>query len=54
MIKSLIFSSLEESITLTYNFFNFDPEDPEITNFDVSPCFTSDKKILFKLTYSGR
>nr|XP_022319141.1 uncharacterized protein LOC111121934 [Crassostrea virginica] len=42
-----------ESITLTYNFFNFDPEDPEITNFDVSPCFTSDKKISFKLTYSG-
>ena len=54
MIKSLIFSSLQESITLTYNFFNFDPEDPEITNFDVSPCFTADKKISFKLTYIGR
>ncbi|XP_062619516.1 uncharacterized protein LOC134281071 [Saccostrea cucullata] len=42
-----------ESITLTYNIFNFDPEDPEITNFDVSTCFAADQKITFKLTYYG-
>ncbi|XP_056019755.1 uncharacterized protein LOC125671708 isoform X2 [Ostrea edulis] len=42
-----------ESLTLTYNIFNFDPEDPQITNFDVSSCFTDDQKITFKLTYFG-
>lgn len=40
-----------EMVTMTYNFFNFDPENPEITNFDISSCFSDSKKISFKMQY---
>lgn len=39
---------------MTYNFFNFDPENPEITNFDISPCFSDNNKISFKMPYLGK
>lgn len=41
-------------VTMTYNFFNFDPENPEITNFDISSCFSDSKKISFKMQYLGK
>ncbi|KAK3090768.1 hypothetical protein FSP39_014480 [Pinctada imbricata] len=37
----------------TYNFYNFDQEDAEITSFDVSTCYTQEQQIGFKLTFYG-
>lgn len=36
-------------VMMIYNFFNFDFENLEIINFDISFCFLDSKKILFKM-----
>ncbi|XP_071140792.1 uncharacterized protein [Mytilus edulis] len=39
--------------TITYMFYDFDQENPELTVFDISPCFSGADTISFKLTFYG-
>ncbi|XP_022318193.2 uncharacterized protein LOC111121287 isoform X2 [Crassostrea virginica] len=49
----LVISSSEVGLSLTYNFYNFNEEDPDLKNFDITPCFTADKQENFVIVFNG-
>lgn len=49
----LVISSAEVGLSLTYNFYNFNEEDPDLKNFDITPCFTADQQENFVIVFNG-
>ncbi|XP_048762219.2 uncharacterized protein LOC125670858 [Ostrea edulis] len=49
----LTISSSEVGLFLTYNFYNFNEEDPDLKNFDITSCFTADKQENFAVVFDG-
>ncbi|XP_061191548.1 uncharacterized protein LOC133199694 [Saccostrea echinata] len=49
----LTISSAEVGLFMTYNFYNFNEEDPDLKNFDITPCFTADKQENFVMVFNG-
>lgn len=41
-------------LSLTYNFYNFNEEDPDLKNFDITPCFTADQQENFVIVFNGQ
>lgn len=41
-------------LSLTYNFYNFNEEDPDLKNFDITPCFTTDQQENFVIVFNGQ
>ncbi|XP_056019753.1 uncharacterized protein LOC130054319 [Ostrea edulis] len=39
--------------SVTYSIYNYDPEEPAINSYDVSTCYSVDKKMGFKVTFYG-
>ncbi|OWF45376.1 uncharacterized protein LOC110457136 [Mizuhopecten yessoensis] len=46
-------SSEEIGLFLTYNFFDFNLQDPDLTNFDITPCFGGTEKREFLIRFPG-
>ncbi|XP_060077531.1 uncharacterized protein LOC132557063 [Ylistrum balloti] len=46
-------SSEEIGLFLTYNFFDFNLQDPDLTNFDITPCFDGAGKREFLIRFPG-
>ncbi|XP_048256453.1 uncharacterized protein LOC124133170 [Haliotis rufescens] len=38
---------------LSYDFYNFDQENPVLSRFDISPCYTDQDEINFEITFPG-
>ncbi|XP_071118148.1 uncharacterized protein [Haliotis cracherodii] len=38
---------------LSYDFYNFDQENPVLSRFDISPCYTDQNEINFEITFPG-
>lgn len=39
--------------TVTYSIYNYDPEEPAITSYDISNCYSIENKMGFKITFYG-
>lgn len=46
-------SSEEFGLFITYNFFDFNLQDPDLTNFDITPCFGGTQKRDFTIRFPG-
>ncbi|XP_033737433.1 uncharacterized protein LOC117325374 isoform X2 [Pecten maximus] len=47
-------SSEEIGLFLTYNLFDFNIQDPDLTNFDITPCFGGTEKRDFLIRFPGQ
>ncbi|KAL3870120.1 hypothetical protein ACJMK2_042731 [Sinanodonta woodiana] len=49
----LVADAVNSAFTLTYNFFDFNEQHPDLSNFNVLPCFTGDQQKMFLITFQG-
>lgn len=47
------YAIFQVGLFLTYNFYNFNEEDPDLKNFDITSCFTADKQENFAVVFDG-
>ncbi|KAL4236845.1 hypothetical protein ACF0H5_005231 [Mactra antiquata] len=51
---ALIVSSAKGQYTLTYNFYDFSEQQPDLSNFDIRPCYTGSQIRHFLIKFAGQ